>query len=89
MKIRAVGDRVVLAPLEENRETSAGILLPPDKYRTYAVGAVISANHPEMKPGTKVYYRRFDAQPVELKMDNGEYALVHIIRQASVVGIEA
>ena len=85
MKLRPLGDHVVVKPLESEDKTPGGIVLPdsakekPTKGEVVAVGKGRTLTNgrvvePQVKKGDKVYYGRYAG--TEVKVDGVEYMIV-------------
>ena len=95
MKIKPLGDRVVVKPLEAVEKSKGGIVLPdtakekPQEGKVVAVGKgrvtddgkVIAA---EVKVSDKVLYGKYSG--TEVKLDGEEYLIMH---QDDILGIIA
>ncbi|MCR5798388.1 co-chaperone GroES [Eubacterium xylanophilum] len=92
MKLKPLGDRVVLKQLEAEETTKSGIVLPgqaqekPQQAEVIAVGpggVVDGEKVPmEVKVGDKVIYSRYAG--TEVKLDGDEYI---VVRQNDIVAI--
>jgi chaperonin GroES len=93
MKIRPLGDRILVKRLEEERKTASGIVIPdtaaekPDQGEVLAVGngKVLEDGKVrplEVKKGDKVLFGKYSGQTVKVK---GEELLV--IREEDVMGV--
>lgn len=85
LKIRPLGDKVVIKVIEEQEATTGGIILPdsarekPQKGEVLAVGpGKLSKDgqreEMEIKKGDVVLFRKYGG--TELKMDNNEYKIL-------------
>lgn len=81
-RLRAIGDKVFIIPLSEQKQLDCGLFLPGYKYETYCVGDVFSVNHPDLPPGTRVFYKRFGLQEVEV--DGCKF---HVTRVSEIVAL--
>ena len=86
MKLKPLGDRVIVKPLEKKEETVGGIIIPetakekPQEGEIVAVGPgklddsgkIISMN---VKQGDKVLYGKYSG--TEVKIDGKEYLIMH------------
>ena len=93
MKIKPLGDRVVVKPLEAVEKSKGGIVLPdtakekPQEGKVVAVGKgrvtddgkVIAA---EVKVNDKVLYGKYSG--TEITVDNEEYVVLH---ESDILGI--
>ena len=92
MNIRPLFDRVVLKPLESEKETKGGILLPTaaqEKSQFAVVTAVGSGKGPDgkdvgmqVKVGDKVLYGKFTG--TEISMEEEKYI---VIRQTDILAV--
>ncbi|KHD37019.1 molecular chaperone GroES [Clostridium acetobutylicum] len=92
MKIRPLGDRVVIKRLEAEETTKSGIVLPssakekPQMAEVVAVGpgGVVDGKEVQMqvKTGDKVFFSKYSG--TEIKVDNEELL---ILRQDDILGI--
>ncbi len=93
MKLKPLGDRVVLKQLEAEETTASGIVLPgkdkekPQQAEVIAVGpgGVVDGKEikMEVKKGQKVIYSKYSGTEVEL--DNKEKVI--IVRQNDILAI--
>ncbi len=93
MKLKPLGDRVVLKQLEAEEKTASGIVLPgkdkekPQQAEVIAVGpgGVVDGKEikMEVKKGQKVIYSKYSGTEVEL--DNKEKVI--IVRQNDILAI--
>lgn len=92
MKLKPLGDKVVLRQLEAEETTKSGIVLPgnaqekPQQAEVIAVGpgGVVDGKEVEMqvKEGDKVIYQKYSGTNV--KLDKDEYI---IVKQSDIVAI--
>lgn len=92
MKLKPLGDKVVLRQLEAEETTKSGIVLPgnaqekPQQAEVIAVGpgGVVDGKEVEMqvKEGDKVIYQKYSGTNV--KLDDEEYI---IVKQGDIVAI--
>lgn len=92
MKIKPLGDRVVVKVLESEEKTKSGIVIPdtakekPQEGKVVAVGSgeiVDGKKVPlEVKEGDKVIYSKYAG--TEVKVDDEEYL---ILRQSDILAI--
>ncbi len=92
MKIRPLGDRVVIKRLEAEETTKSGIVLPgsakekPQEAEVVAVGpgGVVDGKEikMEVKVGDKVLFSKYSG--TEVKMDGEEYI---IVRQNDILAV--
>ncbi len=93
MKLKPLGDRVVLRQLEAEETTASGIVLPgkdkekPQQAEVIAVGpgGVVDGKEVKMevKKGQKVIYSKYAGTEVELEKDDK----VIILRQSDILAI--
>jgi chaperonin GroES len=80
MKIKPLGDRVLIKPSEAETKTSGGIYLPDSATdEIYVKGEVVEVSDMEkcpVKPGDKVLFEPATAQ--EIKMDEETMKLVNV-----------
>ena len=86
MKIKPLGDHVIVKPITEDEVTKAGIVLPdtvdkdrPEKGEVVAVGEGKLLNNGERAPmsvkvGDKVVFKKYS--PDEIKVDDEEYLVI-------------
>jgi chaperonin GroES len=92
MKLKPLGDRVVIKQLEAEEKTKSGIVLPtgakekPQEAEVVAVGpgGVIDGKEikMEVKVGDKVIYSKYSG--TEVKLDKEEYI---IVKQGDILAI--
>lgn len=92
MKLKPLGDKVVLRQMEAEETTKSGIVLPgnaqekPQQAEVIAVGpgGVVDGKEVEMqvKEGDKVIYQKYSGTNV--KLDKEEYI---IVKQSDIVAI--
>ncbi len=93
MKLKPLGDRVVLKQLEAEETTASGIVLPgkdkekPQQAEVLAVGpgGVVDGKEikMEVKKGQKVIYSKYAGTEVELEKDDK----VIIVRQSDILAV--
>ncbi len=93
MKLKPLGDRVVLKQLEAEETTASGIVLPgkdkekPQQAEVIAVGpgGVVDGKEikMEVKKGQKVIYSKYAGTEVELAKDDK----VIIVRQSDILAV--
>ncbi len=95
MKIRPLGDRVVLEPQEAQEKTKGGIVLPdtarekPQEGKVVAVGKGKTADDGkvvpmEVKVGDRVLYGKYSGS--EVTVDGEEYVVLH---ESDILGVIA
>ena len=93
MKLRPLGDRVVVKPLEQKEVKKGGIIIPdtakekPQEGEVMAVGKGKVADDGkliamEVKVGDKILYGKYSG--TEIKLDDVEYLIMH---QEDILGI--
>jgi len=93
MKIKPLGDRVIVEPLEQKEVKKGGIIIPdtakekPQEGKVIAVGpGKIDDNGKkipmDVKVGDKVLYGKYSG--TEIKIDDKEYLIMH---QEDILGI--
>ncbi len=93
MKIRPLGDRVIVKRLEEERKTASGIVIPdaaaekPDQGEIIAVGNGKVGDDGKVRPmnvkvGDKVLFGKYSGQA--FKMDGIEYMQM---REDDIIGV--
>ncbi|MBO0779415.1 MAG: co-chaperone GroES [Ktedonobacteraceae bacterium] len=95
MKIRPLGDRVVIKAVERATKTKSGIVLPDTATEKPQEGEVLAVGNgkvldngkrttPEVKVGQHVLFAKYAG--TEVKMDGEEYL---ILRESDIMGIIA
>jgi len=94
MKLKPLGDHVIVKPITEDEVTKAGIVLPdtvdkekPEKGEVVAVGSGKIFDNGQTAPmrvkvGDKVMFKKYS--PDEIKIDEVEYL---IISEGDILGI--
>lgn len=94
MKLKPLGDHVIVKPITENEVTKSGIVLPetidkekPEKGQVVAVGEGKLLDNGQsakmsVKVGDKVMFKKYS--PDEVKIDGVEYL---IISESDILGI--
>jgi len=94
MKLKPLGDRVVVKPLEEEERTKGGIVLPDTAKEKPQHGEVVAVGPgewddegkrritPDVKPGDRVLFAKYAG--TEVKTDEGE---VLILRANDILAI--
>lgn len=92
MKLRPLGDKVVLKSLKAEETTKSGIVLPgqaqekPQQAEVVAVGpgGMIDGKEivMQVKPGDKVIYSKYAG--TEVKLGNDEYV---VVKQSDIVAV--
>ena len=92
MKIRPLGEMVLLRPVEQEKVSVGGIIIP-DSAKEKPMMAIVEAVGPGgmvdgkeitmvLKEGDKVVYRRYAG--TEIKLDGVDYVMT---RQSEVIGV--
>ena len=77
VKIRPLGTRVLIRPLEQETKTSSGLYLPETAKEKPQTGQVVAIGDDEtikVKPKDKVLFAKYTG--TEFKMDGVEYLLI-------------
>lgn len=93
MKIRPLGDRVIVKPAEEKEVKKSGIIIPDTAKEKPQEGEVIAAGPGkfdetskkipmDVKAGDKILYGKYSG--TEIKIDDKEYLIMH---QEDILGI--
>jgi chaperonin GroES len=88
MKLRPLGDRVVLKYQEVENKTQTGIILPdsakekPQEATVIAVGTGTGEKKPLVKEGDKVIFSKYSG--TEVKLEEEEYI---VISQKDIIAI--
>jgi len=93
MKIRPLGDRVVIQPLEALRKSKGGIVLPDTAQEKPQEGKIVAVGKGkvteegkvlpmEVKVGDKILYGKYSG--TEVTVDNEEYVVLH---ESDILGI--
>lgn len=93
MKVKPLGDRVLVKPLEEKEVKKGNIIIPDTAKEKPQQGEVIAVGKGkttedgklipmEVKVGDKVLYGKYSG--TEIKIDNQEYLILH---QDDILGI--
>ena len=92
MKLRPIGDKLVIEMVETEEKTASGIVLPnsakeaPSVARVLAIGDEILKDKDKkdlIKVGDKIIFSKYDA--TEVKLENKEYRVVKIADVLAVV----
>lgn len=95
MKIKPLGDRVVIRPIEAEEKTASGIVLPDKAKEKPQEGEVVAVGNGrvldngtrlemDVKVGDRVIFSKYAG--TEIKLDGEEYL---IMRQDDILGILA
>ncbi len=93
LKVRPLGDRVIIKPLPQDDMTKGGIILPDTAKEKPQQGEVIAVGKGrildngtkvdmEVKPGEKVLYGKYSG--TEIKLEGEEYL---IVKESEILGI--
>ena len=94
MKLRPLGDHVIVKPLKENEMTKSGIVLPdtvdkekPEKGEVIAIGPGKLMENGQratmsVKVGDKVVFKKYS--PDEIKIDNEE---VLVLNESDIIAV--
>jgi len=93
MKIKPLGDRVIVKPLEKSEEKRGGIIIPDTAKEKPQEGEVIAVGpgkvteegktiKMEVKVGDRILYGKYSG--TEIKIDGVEYLIMH---QDDILGI--
>ncbi|HRY28954.1 MAG TPA: co-chaperone GroES [Elusimicrobiota bacterium] len=93
MKIRPLGDRVLVRPLEKEKQERSGIIIPDTAKEKPQEGEIVAAGKGkvaddgkvipmEVKVGDKILYGKYSG--TEIKIDDKEYLIMH---QEDILGI--
>ena len=77
MKIKPLGDRVLIKPIEQEEKTPSGIYIPETAKEKSQQGEVIAIGDDEkikVKPGDIVIYEKYAGNEIEI--DNEKYLIV-------------
>ena len=93
IRLRPLGDRVIVKPIEKKEEVRAGLIIPDTAKEKPQEGEIIAAGKGkigedgklipmDVKAGDKVLYGKYSG--TEIKLDGQEYLIMH---QDDVLGI--
>lgn len=93
VNIRPLGDRVLVKPVEKEREEKGGIIIPDTAKEKPQEGKVIAAGKGkvaddgklipmDVKAGDRILYGKYSG--TEIKIDDEEYLIMH---QEDIMGI--
>ncbi|MBL0058940.1 MAG: co-chaperone GroES [Elusimicrobia bacterium] len=93
VKIRPLGDRVVVKPLDKEKQERGGLIIPDTAKEKPQEGEIISAGRGktsdegklipmDVKPGDRVLYGKYSG--TEIKIDGEDYLIMH---QEDILGI--
>lgn len=88
MKIRPLGDRVVIKRVEAEEKTASGIVLPTQAQEKPQIAVVVEvSSNPKdpitLKAGDKVLFKQYSGS--EVKLDGVEYILIEVKDVLAVV----
>ncbi|MBI4396788.1 MAG: co-chaperone GroES [Elusimicrobia bacterium] len=93
MKIKPLGDRILVKPVEKEKQERGGIIIPETAKEKPQEGEVVAAGKGktaddgklipmELKAGDRVLYGKYSG--TEIKIDDQEYLIMH---QDDVLGV--
>ncbi len=92
MKIRPLGDRILVKRIKEEEKTKGGIIIPDTAKEKPQEGKVVAVGKgkvedgkliaPEVKPGDKILFGKYSGS--EIKLDGEEHL---ILREDDILGI--
>jgi chaperonin GroES len=93
VKIKPLGDRVLVRPVEKEKQERSGIIIPDTAKEKPQEGEVVAAGKGktgddgklvpmEVKAGDKILYGKYSG--TEIKIDDQEYLIMH---QDDILGI--
>lgn len=93
VKIRPLGDRVVVKPLDKEKQERGGLIIPDTAKEKPQEGEIVAAGKGkttddgklipmDVKVGDKILYGKYSG--TEIKMDGDEYLIMH---QEDILGI--
>jgi len=93
LKVRPLGDRVIIKPLPQDEKTKGGIILPDTAKEKPQQGEVVAVGKGrilengtkvdmEVKAGDKVLYGKYSG--TEIKIEGDEYL---IVKESEILGI--
>jgi len=88
IKIKPLGDRVLIDPQEAEEKTASGIIIPdtakekPQKGKVVAVGSGTADEKMEVKTGDMILFGKYSG--TEITVDNKDYL---IMRQSDILAI--
>ncbi len=93
-KLRPLGDRVVIKPVEQEAKTKSGIMLPESAQEKSNQGEVVAVGPgfyqegkliaPEVKVGDTILYSEYAGQKV--KVDGKEFQVVRLDDILAIIG---
>jgi len=93
VKIRPLGDRVVVKPLDKEKQERGGLIIPDTAKEKPQEGEIVAAGKGkttddgklipmDVKVGDKILYGKYSG--TEIKMDGDEYLIMH---QEDILGV--
>jgi chaperonin GroES len=93
VKIKPLGDRVLVRPLEKEKQERSGIIIPDTAKEKPQEGEIVAAGKGktaddgklipmEVKAGDRILYGKYSG--TEIKIDDQEYLIMH---QEDILGI--
>jgi chaperonin GroES len=93
VKIRPLGDRVLVKPLDKEKQERGGLIIPDTAKEKPQEGEIVAAGKGkttddgkilpmDVKPGDKVLYGKYSG--TEIKIDGDDYLIMH---QEDILGI--
>ncbi len=93
VKIRPLGDRVVVKPMDKEKQERGGLIIPDTAKEKPQEGEIVAAGKGktteegklipmDVKVGDKILYGKYSG--TEIKMDGDEYLIMH---QEDILGI--
>jgi len=93
VKIRPLGDRVVVKPMDKEKQERGGLIIPDTAKEKPQEGEIVAAGKGkttedgklipmDVKVGDKILYGKYSG--TEIKMDGDEYLIMH---QEDVLGV--
>jgi chaperonin GroES len=93
VRLRPLGDRVLVKPLEKKEEVRGGLIIPDTAKEKPQEGEIIAAGKGkvgedgklipmDVKPGDKILYGKYSGS--EIKIEGQEYLIMH---QEDILGI--
>ncbi|MBX7152766.1 co-chaperone GroES [bacterium] len=89
MKLKPLGDRVIVEPMEAEEKTASGLIIPDSAKEKPQVGKVVAAGPGKkdepltVKAGDMVLYGKYSG--TEVSYDNKKYLIMH---EADILAIQ-
>ena len=83
MKLRPIGDKLVIEMVETEEKTASGIVLPNSAKEAPSVARVLAIGDEILKDKDKIIFSKYAA--TEVKLENKEYRVVKIADVLAVV----